>query len=346
MSSMNIGLSGLLSQEIKKLTGREIIVSHCVLHQETLNAKVLKIINIVPPIIKVVNFIRSRGLNHREFKELLKDMDSEYGDVIFNTEVRWLSRGIMLKRVYDLKNEIKLFLEMKNYPFPQFDDENWMCDFAFCVDITQHLNKLNVNLQEKNKIVTEMFDKVKAFESKLKIWNKQLQLNNMINFPILKRQNPSETMKYAQEVQRLQEEFSLRFKNFRENQTNFDIFSSPFNIDVERIPEEFQMQIIDLQNDTELKNKFQNCGIVDFYKRYFPANIFPLLAIHAKQMMSLFGSTFICEQLFSKMKILKTDRRNRLEDERLKNCIRVAVSNDIEPNIDKLVNEKQNQISH
>ncbi|XP_076284494.1 general transcription factor II-I repeat domain-containing protein 2-like [Lasioglossum baleicum] len=147
MSSMNVGLSGLLSKDIKSLTGREIFVSHCILHQENLSAKVLKMSNVVPPVIKIVNFIRSRGLNHREFKEFLKDMESEYGDILYNTEVRWLSRGTMLKRVYELRKEIKLFLEMKNNPFPQFDDKDWMCDFAFCVDITQHLNTLNINLQ-------------------------------------------------------------------------------------------------------------------------------------------------------------------------------------------------------
>ncbi|XP_076645577.1 general transcription factor II-I repeat domain-containing protein 2-like [Halictus rubicundus] len=308
---------------------------------ENLGAKVLKMSNVLPPIIKIVNFIRSRGVNHREFKEFLKDIENVYGDILFNTEVRWLSRGTMLKRVYDLKNEIKLFLEMKDNPFSQFDDKDWMCDFAFCVDITQHLNELNIKLQGKNKLVTEMFDKIKAFEQKLKIWNQQLKSNSTVNFAILRKENPSETKKYAMEIQILQKEFSSRFTNFRENQTKFDIFSSPFNIDLERIPEEFQMEIIDLQNDTEIRNKFQN----DFYKLHFPATKFPLLATHARQMMSLLGSTYMCEQLFSKLKIIKSDRRNRLDDERLKNCIRVAVSS-ITPNIDKLVNEKKSQVSH
>ena len=218
MCSPNVGLSGLLSKDIKELTGRDIIITHCILHQENLSAKVLKMSNVIPPIITIVNFIRSRGVNHREFKEFLRDMESEYDEILFNTEVRWLSRGTMLKRVYDLKNEIQLFCEMKNNPFPQFNDKDWMCDFAFCVDITQHLNVLNSNLQGQNKVITEMFDKIKAFESKLRIWNRQLKSNNMVHFPILKKENPSETKKYAEEIQRLQKDFSLRFKNFRENQ--------------------------------------------------------------------------------------------------------------------------------
>lgn len=34
------------------------------------------------------------------------------------------------------------------------------------------------------------------------------------------------------------------------------MFSSPFNIDVDTVPEDFQMEVIDMQNNTDLKNIF------------------------------------------------------------------------------------------
>jgi hypothetical protein len=67
---------------------------------------------------------------------------------------------------------IQLFVEMKEYRFPHFEDKEWMCDFAFLVDITQHLNDLE--LQGRDQFIHNMFDKINAFESKLKIWNKHL----------------------------------------------------------------------------------------------------------------------------------------------------------------------------
>jgi hypothetical protein len=44
-------------------------------------------------------------------------MESEYGDAVYYTEVRWLSLDRMLTSVYDLKSEIELFMEMKGKHF-------------------------------------------------------------------------------------------------------------------------------------------------------------------------------------------------------------------------------------
>jgi hypothetical protein len=152
--------------------------------------------NVTTPVIKLINFLKSRALNHRQFNEFLKDLGSEYGDVIYNTEVRWLSRGAMLKRVYNLKNDIQLFVEMKEYRFPHFEDKEWMCDFAFLVDITQHLNDLNMELQGRDQFIHNMFDKINAFESKLKIWNKHLlSLIKHVTFCTPKKRKPFRNLK-------------------------------------------------------------------------------------------------------------------------------------------------------
>lgn len=47
-------------------------------------------------VIKTVNFIKSKGLNHRDFQTFLEQMESEYGDVLYYSKVRWLSSGKML----------------------------------------------------------------------------------------------------------------------------------------------------------------------------------------------------------------------------------------------------------
>ena len=65
-------------------------------------------------VVKTVNFMRSYGLNYGQFKSFLVDMDSEYGELLYHTEVRWLGRGMVLKRFFAHTNDISLFTKMKN----------------------------------------------------------------------------------------------------------------------------------------------------------------------------------------------------------------------------------------
>ena len=93
---------------------KNIINLHCIIHQEALCAKSLNFKDIMAVVVKTVNFILSRGLNHRQFQEFLKQIEAEYGDLTYFSKVRWLSRGKMLARVYALREEIATFLEHKN----------------------------------------------------------------------------------------------------------------------------------------------------------------------------------------------------------------------------------------
>ena len=62
-------------------------------------------------VVKTVNFIKSHGLNHRQLKCFLVDVDCEYGKLLYHTEIRRLSRGKVLKRFYALRNQISLFMK-------------------------------------------------------------------------------------------------------------------------------------------------------------------------------------------------------------------------------------------
>jgi hypothetical protein len=64
------------------------------------------------------------------------------------------------------------------------------------------------------------------------------------------------------------------------------------------VPEKFQMEIIELQSRQEMKSKFLNVSLLEFYKFYLPENNFPQLYRHSICVSALFGSTYVCEQLF------------------------------------------------
>ncbi|KAG8235640.1 hypothetical protein J437_LFUL013631 [Ladona fulva] len=97
------------------------------------------------------------GANKTNRRQCKKD-----GLFVFH-EVRWLSRGKMLKHFYDLRNEIKCFMDSKGKPVPELENENWLADLAFLVDITAHLNELNMRLQGENQLINDMFQAVTAF---------------------------------------------------------------------------------------------------------------------------------------------------------------------------------------
>ena len=111
-------------------------------------------------VVKVVNSILYRSLNHRQFQALVDEVGVQYGDLLYYCEVRSLSRGamltMMLSRVCDLQTEIVTFLRQKNLPFAdQFVDPRWLARLALLTDITTHLNALNVKLQGKYILVTD-----------------------------------------------------------------------------------------------------------------------------------------------------------------------------------------------
>jgi hypothetical protein len=92
VAGKNSGLSSLVTEDVKNTTGRDLFVYHCLIHQENVSAKSVKVTN-VTVVAKLVNYIGSKGLNHHQFKQFLSDMDSENGDVLYYTEVHWLSQG-------------------------------------------------------------------------------------------------------------------------------------------------------------------------------------------------------------------------------------------------------------
>ena len=339
------GLVKLIEDEALRSGNTILMKYHCIIHQENLCAKSLKIESVMNVVIKTVNFIRSRGLNHRQFQEFLNDLDSEFGDVVYYSEVRWLSRGKMLKRVFDLKDEIQTFMELKGHPIPEFLDDEWLSDFAFLIDITSHLNELNARLQGKGQLISKMFDHVNAFQVKLRLWESQFKVKNYVHFPTISMHKVTDTEKYVKLISYLREEFNNRFQDFRKNNSYFSLFSSPFTANIDSVTENLQMECIDMQCDSLLKEKFGQVSLLDFYRSYVPKDKYPGIYNHSLLMASLFGSTYICEQVFSRMKNIKCKSRTRITDDNLQSSLRVA-SSSISPNIDSIVSVKHCQVSH
>ena len=73
----------------------------------------------------------------------------------------------MSQRFYELQKEVALFLKNKERSMAEMEDESWLCDLAFLVDITTRTNELNTKLQQKAQYASEMYGHIKGFMNKL-----------------------------------------------------------------------------------------------------------------------------------------------------------------------------------
>ncbi|KAF6344956.1 hypothetical protein mRhiFer1_010315 [Rhinolophus ferrumequinum] len=79
-----------------------------------------------------------------------------HGEHCCENEAPWLSRGSVLRRFYSLRSEIDQFFKEKDRPLHELSDPRWLADLAFSVDLTEHLNTLNKNLQGKDQLKGEI----------------------------------------------------------------------------------------------------------------------------------------------------------------------------------------------
>ena len=111
MRGQKCRLVGRVDEKMQEEDAGELTV--CIIHQEGLCGKALQMEHVTSSITPVVNFIRAKGLNHRQLKSFLKECDSENRDVPYHTEVKWLSRGKVLNECFELREEICQFMENK-----------------------------------------------------------------------------------------------------------------------------------------------------------------------------------------------------------------------------------------
>lgn len=122
------------------------------------------------------------------------------------------------------------------------------------------------------------------------------------------------------------------------------------------------MELIEFQGNVIWRNKFINlnseleknyCEIDSSIKtenliliewKSLP-NSFTSMKKLALSLLTMFGSTYTCEQLFSSMHFIKSTLRNRLGTDISAACIQLKSTN-YNPRIDSLAGNMQQQISH
>ena len=130
-----------------------------------------KLHEVLNSVVECVNLIKAKILNQRIFSCLCTDMDADHQALLLHSEVRWLSRGRVLKGVCDLRGEIFsiIFLRQQNFMAlaEKFSQEDINAKIAYLADIFDSLNCLNSSIQGAGFTVIDHAAEVAAYYKNL-----------------------------------------------------------------------------------------------------------------------------------------------------------------------------------
>ncbi|KAF4073159.1 hypothetical protein AMELA_G00255660 [Ameiurus melas] len=185
------------------------------------------------------------------------------------------------------------------------------------------------------------------------------------------------------EVIAIQTSFGKRFSEFREEKTTLSFPVTPVSLDPSLLnmtafpgvsPPDLEMELADVADKDMWVSKFkrltadledvssqkavlaQNHKWRDIENLPKPDklvfetwNAIPDIYVNIKKyalgVLSIFRSTYVCEQVFSNMNFIKNKHRTRLTDDSLQSCVKMKVTA-YSPDVQMLCAEVQEQISH
>ena len=91
--------------------------TYCLIQREALASQQLSgdLNGVLKAVVKTVNFIKVRPLKARLFQRLCDELGAEHNNLLFYCNAKWLSKGKVLLRAYDLKNKISILLKEENH---------------------------------------------------------------------------------------------------------------------------------------------------------------------------------------------------------------------------------------
>ncbi|GBP20964.1 General transcription factor II-I repeat domain-containing protein 2 [Eumeta japonica] len=121
----------------------------------------------------------------------------------------------MLKRFYELRNEIADFMQIRNKQLSELSDPKLICYLPFLVDLKGYLNDLNLKLQKQGQLVNDLYRHLKAFQNKIHLWEAQMLSDNSYHLTMLSVYENIAYTQYSEELKLLSEQFSNSFSEFK-----------------------------------------------------------------------------------------------------------------------------------
>ena len=197
----------------------------------------------------------SLNQGHLLFRVLCEDLGSTHEALLFHTEVRWLSKGKALKRFFELRGELQIFLDSQNASEYEslFTDEFTLCKLAYMVDIFEIFNSINTGLQGKESTIISLSENISSFKMKLELWSNKINQKKLYMFPTLAQlveeaANEIDIEDFYGLIQEHLKNLTVQISKYfpDECSKSFSLTINPFNVSVSDVPEAAE-EFIDLK---------------------------------------------------------------------------------------------------
>lgn len=325
--------------------------THCCIHRQSLACKDLpsELKTVLDEAVKIVNFIKSHALNSRLFKSLCEEMGSLHISLLYHTEVRWLSRGKVLQRLFELRFEVHLFFQDNPFRLSStLHDSDWLQCLAYLSDIFQQINKVNLSLQISSMTIFRVSEKIESMMKKIEFWRSCILQGQTEVFETLHdflKENELQVscdakLQISEHLKGLKSSFVRYFPKLDEG---IHWIQNPFseeNFQSAQLDVAQKESLIEISTDRTLKSLFKTKPLINFWLDL--NSEYERLSDLAMKVLLPFPSTVLVERAFSSYVFIKNKYRNKLD---AAPDIRLYLAS-FEPNFKKLCAAKQGQGSH
>ncbi|XP_036917373.1 zinc finger MYM-type protein 6 isoform X4 [Sturnira hondurensis] len=341
-ASMTGRYSGLRAK-IQEVAMHTVAFTHCFIHREHLAEKLSPCLHeILLQSAQILSFIKTNALNSRMLTILCEEMESERVNLPLPAEVRWISRGRILTRLFELRHEIEIFLNQKHSDLANyFLDDEWVARLAYLSDIFSLINELNLSLQGTMTTLFNLYNKMDVFKEKLKMWLKRTQENDYDMFPSFSEFSNSSGLNMRsiasivfEHLEGLSQMFNDCYPPEEDLRSGNLWIINPFmnhqNSNLKDFEEE---KLAKLSSDLGLQSVFKSMSVTQFWIK--AKTSYPELHERAMTFLLPFSTVYLCDATFSAL--TESKQRNLLVSGP---ALRLAVTSLI-PRIEKLVKEKE-----
>lgn len=180
-----------------------------------------------------------------------------------------------MARLYELREEVKTFLNQGNSGFAELiADMKWCSKLAY-LDVFKHLNDLNAKMQGKAANILTSISKLRGFRSKLTFWCSFVEQGQLEMFPLCNAHSNS------------------KLNSLMPSLTGSLILGDHQDWKVQKgMPLQIQEQLMELREDCHLKMKFQDMASSSFW--IIVEKDYPAVASSAIAVLMPFYTTYLC----------------------------------------------------